>query len=167
MLISSIEYKNLSNFFQVFASITTDSEEVEFNLLKCPAENLPKDGPPPITPPGLPLQRQWYLFNQIREYVKDSLHDVVCPRPVEPAPIARTVDSDLENIPIEQEVDPSATNTGQRKRKKTSSHKPCPTLDSDTDEYDPNPPIENKSKRGRGRGSGASNRGRRSKSTAG
>ena len=94
------------------------------------------------------------------------MRDVVCPRPVEPVPIARTVDSDLENIQIEQEVDPAIMNTGQQKHKKTSSHKPCLTLD----EYDPNPPIKNKSKqveRGRGRGSGASNRGCHSKSTAG
>src|SRR5688572_6555652 len=69
---------------QVWASTSADDSDVtEFDLLKCPVENLPKQGPPQIPPPGLPLQRQWYLYNQIREYVKDSLQDVVCPLPTE------------------------------------------------------------------------------------
>ena len=65
--------KKIDFFLQVFASISTESEEVEFNLLRSPIEILSRQGPPKITPPGLPLQRQWYRFNQIREYVKNSL----------------------------------------------------------------------------------------------
>jgi hypothetical protein len=67
----------------VFAKITTESEEIKFNLMKGGESHLPKQGPQQIIPPGLPLQRQWYLYNQIREYVKDGLQDVVCPRPLE------------------------------------------------------------------------------------
>jgi len=79
---------------KVFAKLSTESEEVEFNMLKGPISNLPRQGAQQIIPPGLPLQRQWYLFNQIREFVKDHLQDVVCPRPAEAAPPVEEMESD-------------------------------------------------------------------------
>ena len=37
--------------------------------------------PPAITPAGLPLARQLYLYEQIREYCRDGTEDLVCPNP--------------------------------------------------------------------------------------
>ena len=39
---------------------------------------------PPVLPPsGLSLQRQWYLYEKIREFCPDHLKDTTCPRPGE------------------------------------------------------------------------------------
>lgn len=37
--------------------------------------------PPVLTPSGLSLQRQWYLYEKIREYCPDNFQDITCPRP--------------------------------------------------------------------------------------
>ena len=37
--------------------------------------------PTPITPVGLPLARQFYLYDQIREYCRDGTEVFVCPNP--------------------------------------------------------------------------------------
>ena len=37
-----------------------------------------------IVPPGLSLERQWYLHDKIREFCPDHCKDLVCPRPTEP-----------------------------------------------------------------------------------
>ena len=42
------------------------------------------DLPEVIPPPGLPLERQWYLYSKIREFCPDSTKDLVCPRPSQP-----------------------------------------------------------------------------------
>ena len=34
-----------------------------------------------ITPAGLPLARQLYLYKQIREYYRDGTEDLACPNP--------------------------------------------------------------------------------------
>ena len=39
--------------------------------------------PDRIIPPGLSLERQWYLFEKVREYCPDHCKDLVCPRPTE------------------------------------------------------------------------------------
>ena len=44
------------------------------------ANNLPKL----IVPPGLSLERQWYLFQKIREFCSDATQDEVCPKPSQP-----------------------------------------------------------------------------------
>ena len=44
------------------------------------AHNLPDI----ITPPGLSLQRQWYLFEKIRDFCSDATKDEVCPKPLQP-----------------------------------------------------------------------------------
>ena len=129
--------------------------------MRCPVGNLPKHGPQEITPPGLPLQRQWYLFNHIREYVKDALRDVVCPRPTEKMPVARKDDSDVDD-PLICADDPAPENW----KRKRSSH----TSDSDTDDYDHVLVDQNHQKkgnrgrgRGRGRGTAQTNRGQSSR----
>ena len=40
--------------------------------------------PDEIPPPGLTLERQWYLYNKIREFCPDNTKDIVCPLPQTP-----------------------------------------------------------------------------------
>ena len=40
--------------------------------------------PPIIDPPGLSLDRQWYLYNSIRQFCPEQVRDDVCPRPTLP-----------------------------------------------------------------------------------
>ena len=49
------------------------------NLWKPSRHNLP----PIINPPGLSLDRQWYLYNKIREFCPDEAKDLVCPLPAQ------------------------------------------------------------------------------------
>ena len=37
-----------------------------------------------ITPSGLSLKRQWYLYNKLREYCHLKTQDLVCPMPATP-----------------------------------------------------------------------------------
>ena len=39
-----------------------------------------------ITPPGLSLQRKWYLHDKIREFCSQETSDLVCPKPDQPNP---------------------------------------------------------------------------------
>ena len=34
-----------------------------------------------IVPSGLPLERQWYLYRQIRNYCREGTEDLTCPKP--------------------------------------------------------------------------------------
>ena len=44
--------------------------------------------------PGLSLQRQWYLWDNIRDFCREDAKDVSCPRPAEPKPTtARETDT--------------------------------------------------------------------------
>ena len=62
-----------------------DPVERKIKLLKTmtwepTSENLP----PRIIPPGLTLERQWYLYQKIREFCPDDMKDIVCPQPSVP-----------------------------------------------------------------------------------
>ena len=74
----------------VFTKLKSDSPEVEHKLLKhdwCPTST---DLPKPILPSGLPLSRQWYLFNKIREFCPQDCKDTTCLKPAVPEPMATT-----------------------------------------------------------------------------
>ena len=69
----------------VFVKNSSNGVERKINLLKDASwRPSPADLPAVITPPGLPLERQWYLYNKIREFCPDSTKDLVCPLPSEP-----------------------------------------------------------------------------------
>ena len=54
-------------------------------LVKDPSWNpTAADLPDVIVPPGLTLERQWYLHDKIREFCPDHCKDLVCPRPSVP-----------------------------------------------------------------------------------
>ena len=66
----------------VYAKMTCDGEESAFPLLKKGVKlPLSNEKPPVIKPPGLPLARQWYLFDEIRQFVSPEYQDTVAPKP--------------------------------------------------------------------------------------
>ena len=65
----------------VFLKKTAVAEEEERVLLRGVWSPTPADKPPSITPQGLSLERQRYLFEKIREYCREDVRDLVCPNP--------------------------------------------------------------------------------------
>ena len=69
----------------VFVKLYADSSEESFCLFRrgVSADFLKEMPPAAIKPPGLDPARQWYLYNNIRQFVPDDSKDVLCPRPLE------------------------------------------------------------------------------------
>ena len=65
----------------VFAREYTDLPPVRFDLLKDNWQPNATELPPVIQPSGLSSERQWYLYNSIREFCPPEYQDLVCPRP--------------------------------------------------------------------------------------
>ena len=70
----------------VFVKNSSDqTAETKINLLQDmswkPHKNLL---PQLITPPGLSLEHQWYLYNKIHKFCSDGVKDLVCPQPTRP-----------------------------------------------------------------------------------
>lgn len=64
-----------------------DSQSTTYRLLVDKDWAPLADDLPPITPPnGLSAKRQWYLYNQIREFFREGMEDLVCPLPSVPEP---------------------------------------------------------------------------------
>ncbi len=63
--------------------------EVSHNLLKEGAQFEESELPDVVTPAGLSAQRQWYLYDKIREFCPESNRDVTCPLPSVPKPTSR------------------------------------------------------------------------------
>jgi len=64
-----------------------DSATTQFLLKKPP----PADLLPAVIPSkGIDLHRQWYLYEQIREFCKTGTQDLVCPKPRYPKPKGET-----------------------------------------------------------------------------
>lgn len=62
-----------------------EDEWQEFVLIPQPEKMLPAKMPKQVPPPGLSLQRQQYLHQQIRPFVEEQFRDVLCPAPVTPS----------------------------------------------------------------------------------
>ena len=71
----------------VFVKNSCNDTEREIQLLKTPWQPTLANMPNIIPPPGLTLERQWYLFNKIREFCPDKSKDIVCPKPSVPLPL--------------------------------------------------------------------------------
>jgi len=71
---------------KVFVKDTLDDQERSISLLKSSWHPSSTDLPTLIVPPGLSLERQYYLYDKIREFVPADLQDLVCPQPVQPRP---------------------------------------------------------------------------------
>lgn len=64
-----------------------DSEEINVELAKekFPFSKPPQKLPEQLFPAGLSLQRQWYLYDQIRSHIPDQIDkDQTCPKPIIP-----------------------------------------------------------------------------------
>ena len=71
----------------VFVKESNDGKERKIKLVKDATwkpslTNLPDI----IPPPGLTLERQWYLHHKIREFCSKNTKDIVCPLPLHPLP---------------------------------------------------------------------------------
>ena len=60
---------------------------------------VPSALPPTIQPCGLTNERQWYLFDKIREFCPEQCRDITCPRPTVPRPTSSSC-----NTPEVEEV---------------------------------------------------------------
>ena len=58
-----------------------DEPEQMINLLKPSSSWQPKsdDLPNSLVPPVLSAERQWYLYEKIREFCQHNVQDIVCP----------------------------------------------------------------------------------------
>ena len=62
-----------------------DLEERKINLLRSTTWRPTSTSlPDQIIPPGLSLERQWYLYQKIRDFCPDMSKDIVCPQPSTP-----------------------------------------------------------------------------------
>ena len=66
-----------------------DTSEKQHNLLKDGASFSASELPDVITPAGLSAQRQWYLYDKIREFCPVADRDLTCPLPSVPKPCSR------------------------------------------------------------------------------
>ena len=66
-----------------------DTPEIEIQLLKNPWLSGPDELPTVIHPKRLSLERQWYLFDQIRQFCPGSDKDLTCPKPRAAKPTSR------------------------------------------------------------------------------
>ena len=80
----------------------SDSEEVKFKLLKHDWSPSATELPPVIPPPGLSAERQWYLYDSIRNYCPDYCKDVTCPLLDVPKPRSSAPPSPTR-APVEEE----------------------------------------------------------------
>ena len=69
----------------VSCKLESDSDEEVVSLTMVVSKS-----PDQIVPTGLPLERQWYLFNSIQEYYPHEVKDKVCPEPTSPLPSSST-----------------------------------------------------------------------------
>ena len=69
----------------VFVKDSSNGKEQQINLLKDKSwRPSTADLPETITPPSQSLEREWYLYNKIREFSPDNTKNLVCPLPSRP-----------------------------------------------------------------------------------
>ncbi len=74
----------------VFARIHSDTAEEEVKLLKDePWTPDLTELPDQVFPKGLSAERQWYLFDKIRQFCPEQDQDVTCPKPTVAMPRSR------------------------------------------------------------------------------
>lgn len=98
----------------MYVRLHCDTEEEEFNLLKKddwrPESSL---FPDQITPKGLSIERQWYLYEKIREFCPEVARDLTCPEPDVPKPTSRA-GTPVANInPVNLNSGPTPTSSSR------------------------------------------------------
>ena len=112
-----------------------DSCETTFQLTS--DVSIAAEFPDTIIPPGLSLQRRWYLHDKIRDYCTPETKDLVCPRPDSPPPTRSTPQPPSPSQPQSQLPSSSNTTTQQKRSRvcgccgKTGHNKrTCPVFQS-------------------------------------
>jgi len=106
----------------VFYRATPSSEEQSFQMLRDLSSMPTSVGPAELAPPGLPFDRQWYLYQKIREFVSSSAQDTTCPKPESPIETA-IVSQHTSAAVAGPSTSASATSVPpQTKRKRPTSH---------------------------------------------
>ena len=113
----------------------SDSDEDTIKLLKPDVLVSDLKGQPDETIiPGLDLNRQWYLYDNIRMHCKSTLAaDITCPRPSQPKPTTKASKASkaTPETPSTSTTDSSSTctnSTAAGKRKRTTTCSVCHTL---------------------------------------
>ena len=70
----------------VHLKLSAESETTSFCILKDNWSPQPDVLPPVIPPPELSKERQWHLFDSIRQFCTESTQDITCPLPTVPRP---------------------------------------------------------------------------------
>ena len=65
----------------IMKKVVDDQGPVTENILTKEVGVVPTGKPTIIPSPGLPAFRQWYLFENIRDFCTDSTRDITCPKP--------------------------------------------------------------------------------------
>lgn len=81
----------------------SDSESCTFNLLTDDWNPSASELPPVIMPTGLSLERQWYLYNEIREFCRTGTDHLVCPCPTLPQQCQQLSEEEEEQQEAEEE----------------------------------------------------------------
>ena len=100
--------KNISKFHHftfdilhpgtVICKAFSNSEEVKVSLLKPNIVIKKEDKPQELTAPGLDSNRQWYLYQQIRQYCRtEAAKDLTCPKPNCPKSAVKTKDDEHDS----------------------------------------------------------------------
>ncbi len=98
----------------VFLKNTSDPNEPEvaYNIL---SKDYSATVLPSIVPPSrLSLERQWYLYNSIRQYCTPETRDLTCPLPAVSAPVPPV---QPPQIPLEQQEDNTSSPPVKRPRR--------------------------------------------------
>ena len=102
----------------VFLKEFSDSPEVEHRILKkgITFDAITDAEPQRTRIPGLDLNRQWYLYEHIRQHCKSTLaKDFTCPKPTEPKPVR------FNSVPVVSGKDSDET-PATRKQPRLCSH---------------------------------------------
>ena len=66
----------------VFVKNSSSDVEQQIQLFKDVSWSpSPDELPQRIVPLGLSIERQWYLYDKIRDFCSDEAKDIVCPKP--------------------------------------------------------------------------------------
>ena len=123
----------------VFLKTTSDPNEPEviYNILSKDCSSLSATVFPSIVPPSrLSLERQWYLYNSIRQYCTLETKDLTCPLPSVSAPVPPVPPPPPPQIPPEeQDTSPPAKRSRRCGRCKQHGHNRATCNDDSPCEY--------------------------------
>ena len=96
----------------------SDSQGTAISLLKDPWSPTPTVVPAIVPPPGLSLERQWYLYEKIRPFCESRYQDITCPLPPSPRPHRTPTVSPAATPPSSppRRQNPSASPSAKRHR---------------------------------------------------